>query len=88
LGAGWALERLVQRQLAPDTALPLLLAAHEAQVEVLQNAVMAFVVRNIRGEGRCLSCSEELLDRHERAEQLEPVLLGIHGTLPSVDNVH
>jgi hypothetical protein len=47
--------RLVQRQLAPETALPLLLAAHEAQVEVLQTAVRAFVVRNMKGEGRCLS---------------------------------
>jgi hypothetical protein len=45
--------RLVQRQLAPDTALPLLLAAREAQVEVLQKAVMAFVARNIKGEGSC-----------------------------------
>jgi hypothetical protein len=50
--------RLMQQQLEPDNALPLLLAAHQAQVEVLGRAVMGYVVRNIRGEGDvcCMLC--------------------------------
>jgi hypothetical protein len=43
--------RHTQRQLSPENALPLLLAAHEAQLELLQKVVMAYVVKDIRGEG-------------------------------------
>jgi hypothetical protein len=42
---------VAQQQLAPDNALPLLLAAHQAQLELLEKEVMAYVVKNIRGEG-------------------------------------
>jgi hypothetical protein len=45
------LRLMQQQQLEPDNTLPLLLAAHQAQVEVLERAVMGYVVRNIRGEG-------------------------------------
>jgi hypothetical protein len=39
----------IQQQLRPDNALPLLLAAHQANLESLEAAVMAYAVQHIRG---------------------------------------
>jgi hypothetical protein len=39
----------IQQQLSPDNALPLLLAAHQANLESLKEAVMTYAVQHMRG---------------------------------------
>jgi hypothetical protein len=39
----------IQQQLAPHNALPLLLAAHQANLESLEQAIMGYTVQHIRG---------------------------------------
>jgi hypothetical protein len=40
-----------QQQLSPDNALPLLLAAHEAQLGTLEDAVLDYTVKHVTGKG-------------------------------------
>jgi hypothetical protein len=41
--------QVTQQQLSPDNALSLLLAAHQANLEALEAAVMEYAVQHIRG---------------------------------------
>jgi hypothetical protein len=41
--------KVAQQQLAPDNALPLLLAAHEAHIAALEAAAMEFTLKHIKG---------------------------------------
>jgi hypothetical protein len=52
--------KAAHQQMAPDNALPLLLAAHQARVGPLEEAAMAYAVQHARGKNTVKGLAHEL----------------------------